>query len=65
MIDPAGKQMEKTVVQNNKIVAGSLNGAWGEVADQAAGAAASEVTKLLQKPAAAGTAQHDPNGSAG
>ncbi len=65
VIDPAGKQMEKTVVQNNKIVAGSLNGAWGEVADQAAGAAASEVTKLLQKPAAAGTAQQGANGSAG
>ena len=65
VIDPAGKQMEKTVVQNNKIVAGSLNGAWGEVADQAAGAAASEVTKLLQKPAAAGQAQQGANGSAG
>ena len=50
VIDPSGKQMEKTVVQNNKIVAGSLDGAWGEIADQAAGAAASEVTKLLQKP---------------
>ena len=64
VIDPTGKQMEKTVVQNNKIVAGSLNGAWGEIADQAAGAAASEVTKLLQKPAA-GTAQQGANGSAG
>ncbi len=51
VVDPSGKQMEKTVVQNNKIVAGSLDGSWGEVADQAAGAAASEVTKLLQKPA--------------
>ncbi len=51
VVDPSGKQMEKTVVQNNKIVAGSLDGPWGEIADQAAGAAASEVTKLLQKPA--------------
>lgn len=49
VIDPTGKQMEKTVVQNNKISAGSLDGAWGEVADQAAGAAASEVSKLLNK----------------
>ncbi len=49
VIDPSGKQMEKTVVQNNKISAGSLDGAWGEIAEQAAGAAASEVTKLLNK----------------
>ena len=49
VIDPNGKQLEKTVVQNNKISAGSLDGAWGEVADQAAGAAASEVSKLLAK----------------
>ncbi len=64
VVDPAGKQMEKTVVQNNKIVAGSLDGAWGEIADQAAGAAASEVTKLLQKPAN-GQAQQGASGSAG
>jgi hypothetical protein len=64
VIDPTGRQMEKTVVQNNKIVAGSLDGTWGEVADQAAGAAASEVTKLLQQPAA-GQAQQGANGSAG
>ena len=57
VIDPSGKQMEKTVVQNNKITAGSLDGAWGEVAEQAAGAAASEVTKLLNK--------GQPQGSAG
>jgi hypothetical protein len=49
VIDPSGKQMEKTVVQNNKISAGSLDGAWGEIAEQAAGAAASEVSKLLNK----------------
>lgn len=49
VVDPSGKQLEKTVVQNNKITAGSLDGAWGEVAEQAAGAAASEVTKLLNK----------------
>ncbi len=65
VIDPTGKQMEKTVVQNNKIVAGSLDGAWGDIADQAAGAAASEVTKLLKKPGAAGQAQQGANGSAG
>ncbi len=49
VIDPTGKQLEKTVVQNNKIGAGSLDGSWGDVAEQAAGAAASEVTKLLNK----------------
>ncbi len=65
VIDPAGRQMEKTVVQNNKIVAGSLDGSWGEVADQAAGAAASEVTKLLQQPAAGEARQGGANGSAG
>jgi hypothetical protein len=64
VVDPAGKQMEKTVVQNNKINAGSLDGAWGEIAEQAAGAAAAEVTKLLQKPAQ-GQAQQAPAGSAG
>ncbi|MBT3070758.1 hypothetical protein KKP04_07755 [Rhodomicrobium sp. Az07] len=47
--DPTGKQLEKTVVQNNKIGAGTLDGAWGEIADQAAGAAAAEVSKLLNK----------------
>lgn len=64
VVDPSGKQMEKTVVQNNRIVAGSLDGTWGEIADQAAGAAASEVTKLLKKPAE-GQAQRAANGSAG
>jgi hypothetical protein len=64
VIDPAGKQMEKTVVQNNKIGAGRLDGAWGDIADQAAGAAAAEVTKLLQRPAQ-GQAQQGTNGSAG
>jgi hypothetical protein len=65
VIDPAGKQMEKTVVQNNKITAGSLDGTWGEIADQAAGAAASEVTKLLQKPATGQAQQQAPAGGNG
>ncbi len=64
VFDPAGKPMEKTVVQNNKVGAGSLDGAWGDIADQAAGAAASEVTKLLQKPAQ-GQAQQGTSGTAG
>ncbi|MBI4723612.1 MAG: hypothetical protein HY765_00875 [Rhodomicrobium sp.] len=63
VVDPAGKQMEKTVVQNNKVATGSLDGTWGDIADQAAGAAASEVTKLLQK--SSGQAQQATNGSAG
>ncbi|MGO9170451.1 MAG: hypothetical protein ACLP7P_00590 [Rhodomicrobium sp.] len=64
VVDPTGKQLEKTVVQKNKVAAGSLDGPWGDIADQAAGAAASEVTKLLQKPAQ-GQAQQGANGSAG
>jgi hypothetical protein len=51
VVDPSGKQLEKTVVQNNNIEAGALDGAWGDIADQAAGAAAAEVTKLLPRPA--------------
>ena len=63
VLDPSGKALEKTVVQNNKINAGMLDGPWGDVADQAAGAAASEVTKILPK--ATGQAQQASNGSAG
>jgi hypothetical protein len=63
VLDPSGKPMEKTVVQNNKVGAGTLDGAWGDIADQAAGAAASEVSKLLQKPS--GQAQQGGTGSAG
>jgi hypothetical protein len=64
VVDPSGKALEKTVVQNNKVTAGSLDGTWGDIADQAAGAAASEVSKLLQKPAS-GQAQQGGTGSAG
>jgi hypothetical protein len=64
VVDPAGKPMEKNVVQSNNVKAGRLDGAWGEIADQAAGAAAAEVTKLLQKPAQ-GQAQQATSGSAG
>jgi hypothetical protein len=61
VVDPAGKQMEKTVVQKNNIEAGQLDGPWGEVAEQAASAAASEVTKLLPRP---GQGQAQPQGQA-
>ena len=64
VIDPTGKQLEKTVVQNNRITAGSLDGTWGDIAEQAAGAAASEVSKLLQKPVP-GQAQQGVPGTAG
>jgi hypothetical protein len=47
VIDPSGNQSQKTVVQNNRIFAGSLNGAWGEVAEQAAMAAAANMVQLL------------------
>jgi hypothetical protein len=62
VIDPAGRQMEKSVVQNNRIGAGSLDGAWGDVAEQAASAAASEVTKLLNKGTPQAQAASNPAG---
>ncbi len=49
VIDPHGTQMQKTVVQNNRIAAGSLDGAWGDTADLAAGSAASEIAKLIPR----------------
>ncbi len=57
--DPAGRQLERTVVQKNNIPAGSLDKSWGEVADQAAAAAASEIMKLVNKPS--GQAQASAN----
>jgi hypothetical protein len=47
VVDPSGKQMEKTIVQSNKVEAGKLDKTWGEVADLAASGAAIEVAKLL------------------
>src|SRR5690606_26187452 len=44
--DPRGKKLG-TVSQKNDIPAGSLDGAWGKVADQAAGAAVQGILKLL------------------
>jgi hypothetical protein len=64
VVDPAGKQIDKTVVQSNKISAGSLDKAWGDIADLVAGPAAAEVTKLLNKPTP-GQAQRQSTGSAG
>lgn len=50
--DPAGKKLG-TVSQKNDIPEGSLDGAWGRTADQAAGAAAQGILKLLPLPATA------------
>jgi hypothetical protein len=44
--DPAGKKLG-TVSQRNEIPQGSLDGAWGKTAEQAAGAAAQGIVKLL------------------
>jgi hypothetical protein len=44
--DPQGKKLG-TVSQKNEIPEGSLNGAWDRTADQAAGAAAQGIVKLL------------------
>ena len=44
--DPAGKKLG-TVSQRNEIPEGSLDGAWGKTAEQAAGAAAQGIIRLL------------------
>jgi hypothetical protein len=44
--DPQGKKLG-TVSQRNEIPEGSLDGAWGKTAEQAAGAAAQGIVKLL------------------
>jgi hypothetical protein len=49
--DPTGKKLG-TVSQRNEIPEGSLNGAWGKTAEQAAGAAAQGIIKLLPQPKA-------------
>jgi hypothetical protein len=49
--DPAGKKLG-TVSQKNDIPEGSLDGPWGRVADQAAGAAVQGILKLLPSPSA-------------
>jgi hypothetical protein len=49
--DPSGKKLG-TVSQRNEIPEGSLNGAWGKTAEQAAGAAAQGIIKLLPQPKA-------------
>ncbi|KAB2915798.1 MAG: hypothetical protein F9K29_12925 [Hyphomicrobiaceae bacterium] len=49
--DPQGKKLG-TVSQKNEIPEGSLNGAWGKTAEQAAGAAAQGILKLLPQPRA-------------
>ncbi|MBX2804692.1 MAG: hypothetical protein KTR19_01865 [Hyphomicrobiales bacterium] len=48
VVDPNGQQIDKAVVQRNKIPAGSLDGAWGQIADLAASEAAKSVAKLIR-----------------
>lgn len=48
VVDPNGAQIDKAVVQRNRIPAGSLDGAWGQVADLAASEAAKSVAKLIR-----------------
>lgn len=50
--DPQGKKLG-TVSQKNDIPEGSLDGTWGRTADQAAGAAAQGILKLLPQPSTA------------
>jgi hypothetical protein len=49
--DPQGKKLG-TVSQKNEIPAGSLDGPWDRTAEQAAGAAAQGIVKLLPQPKA-------------
>jgi hypothetical protein len=49
--DPHGKKLG-TVSQRNEIPEGSLDGEWGKTAEQAAGAAAQGIVKLLPQPKA-------------
>jgi hypothetical protein len=49
--DPQGKKLG-TVSQRNEIPEGSLDGEWGKTAEQAAGAAAQGIIKLLPQPKA-------------
>lgn len=49
--DPQGKKLG-TVSQKNEIPEGSLDGEWGKTAEQAAGAAAQGIVKLLPQPKA-------------
>jgi hypothetical protein len=49
--DPQGKKLG-TVSQKNEIPEGSLDGAWGKTAEQAAGAAAQGIIKLLPQQSA-------------
>jgi hypothetical protein len=48
--DPQGKKLG-TVSQRNEIPEGSLDGPWGKTAEQAAGAAAQGILKLLPQKA--------------
>lgn len=47
--DQNGKPVTQAVVQRNKVDAGSLDGAWGQIADFAAAEAAKTVADLLPK----------------
>jgi hypothetical protein len=49
--NPQGERVG-TVTQNNEIPAGSLDGAWGQTANAAAGAAAQGIMRLLKKQSA-------------
>lgn len=51
VIDPSGRQLSNAVIQRNKVEQGSLDNAWGPVADIAAGAAAVELAKIVPKSA--------------
>ncbi|MDX2264262.1 MAG: hypothetical protein NW215_04765 [Hyphomicrobiales bacterium] len=50
VLDASGKPLTNAVKQRNNVDAGSLDGAWGPIADAAASAASVEVAKIVPRP---------------
>lgn len=49
LIDPQKGERVRGITQNNEIKQGMLDGAWGQTADNAAGAAAEAISRLLRQ----------------
>ncbi len=56
LIDPQKGERVKGITQNNEVKQGMLDGAWGQTADNAAGAAAEAISRLLRQQQAQATA---------
>jgi hypothetical protein len=55
LIDPQKGERVKGITQNNEVKQGMLDGAWGQTADNAAGAAAEAISRLLRQQQAQAT----------